>query len=38
MKAQIETMKKEVEVKVHEAKAQLIDQLTEKDKVIASLQ
>lgn len=38
MKAQIEAMKKEMEVKVLEAKAPLIDQLTEKDKGIASIQ
>lgn len=38
MRAQIESMKKEVEVKVNEAKAPLIEQLTEKDKVIASMQ
>jgi hypothetical protein len=38
MRAQIETMKKEMDVQVLEAKAPLIDQLTEKDKVIASMQ
>ena len=38
MRAQIDSMKKEVEVKVNEAKAPLIEQLTEKDKVIASMQ
>jgi hypothetical protein len=38
MKAQIDSIKKEMEVKVQEAKAPLIDQLTEKDKVIASMQ
>jgi len=38
MKAQIDSIKKEMEVKVQEAKTPLIDQLTEKDKVIASMQ
>ena len=38
MKAQIDAFNKELESKVLEAKAQLIDQLTEKDKIIASMQ
>jgi hypothetical protein len=37
MKVQFDAIKKEMELKVHEAKAQLIDQLAEKDKFIASI-
>jgi hypothetical protein len=38
MKVQLDAIKKEMELKVHEAKAQLIDQLAEKDKIIVSMQ